>query len=177
MTKNTFHLISLGCAKNTVDSESMAQLMESSGFRLVDSPARARIVIVNTCGFIGPAREESIRSLRELAAGKGRKQTLIAAGKAFAPPPESVSTAVAEKQAWQGTLSAIASVAAVQGVTVMPDIPGTVKEIAFEPGAYKKGTGLYAPYIFETRDGIRIKDLGTGGYRAIAARQPDLILT
>ena len=62
-------------------------------------------------------------------------KTLIAAGKSFAPPPESVSTAIAEKQQWQGTLSAIASVAAVQGVIVTPDIPGTVKEIAFESGA------------------------------------------
>ena len=62
-------------------------------------------------------------------------QTLIAAGKAYAPPPESVSTAIAESQQWQATLSAIASVAAVQGVIVTPDIPGTIKEISFEAGA------------------------------------------
>lgn len=62
-------------------------------------------------------------------------QTLIAAGKAQVAPPESVSTAVAEQQQWQTTLSAIASVAAVQGVTVTADIPGTVKEITFESGA------------------------------------------
>ena len=43
-------------------------------------PDEASILIVNTCGFIGPSREESIRSLRELAEGKSRKQTLIAAG-------------------------------------------------------------------------------------------------
>jgi membrane fusion protein (multidrug efflux system) len=62
-------------------------------------------------------------------------QALIAAGKAYVPPPESVSTAVAESQQWQATLSAIASVTAVQGVIVTPDIPGTVKEISFESGA------------------------------------------
>jgi len=62
-------------------------------------------------------------------------QTLIAAGKSQVTPPESVSTAVAEKQQWQVTLSAIASVTAVQGVTVTADIPGTVKVIAFESGA------------------------------------------
>ena len=58
----------------------MAQLLNASGYAGVTDPDEASILIVNTCGFIGPAREESIRSLRELAEGKIRKQTLIAAG-------------------------------------------------------------------------------------------------
>ena len=80
MTKNTFHLVSLGCAKNTVDSDSMAQLLLRDGYRAVDDPARANVLIVNTCGFIGPAKEESINVLRELADGKRKNQILIAAG-------------------------------------------------------------------------------------------------
>lgn len=80
MTKHTFHLVSLGCAKNTVDSDSMAQLLIRDGYRAVDDPARANVLIVNTCGFIGPAKEESINVLRELAEGKKRNQVLIAAG-------------------------------------------------------------------------------------------------
>ena len=60
---------------------------------------------------------------------------LIAAGKAFVPPPETVSTAVAREEKWQGILTAIGSITAVQGVTVTPEIPGTVREIAFESGA------------------------------------------
>ncbi len=79
-TKNTFHLVSLGCAKNTVDSDSMAQLLIRDGYRAVDDPARASVLIVNTCGFIGPAKEESFRVLRELAEGKREGQILIAAG-------------------------------------------------------------------------------------------------
>ena len=60
---------------------------------------------------------------------------LIEAGKSFAPPPESVSTVVAREEKWQGTLTAIGSIAAFQGVSLTPDIPGTVREIAFESGA------------------------------------------
>ena len=80
MSKNTFHLVSLGCAKNTVDSDSMAQLLLRDGYRAVDDPTRANVLIVNTCGFIGPAKEESISVLRELAEGKRNHQILIAAG-------------------------------------------------------------------------------------------------
>jgi ribosomal protein S12 methylthiotransferase len=80
MKSKHYYLLSLGCSKNSVDSDSMAQLLNSSGYTGVDDPDDASILIVNTCGFIGPARAESIRSLRELAGGKRRKQTLIAAG-------------------------------------------------------------------------------------------------
>jgi ribosomal protein S12 methylthiotransferase len=78
--KNTFHLVSLGCAKNTVDSDSMAQLLVRDGYRAVDNPLHASVLIVNTCGFIGPAKQESLNALRELAEGKRNNQVLIAAG-------------------------------------------------------------------------------------------------
>ena len=80
MPANTFHLVSLGCAKNTVDSDSMAQLLSRDGYFSVEDPAKAKVLIVNTCGFIGPAKQESIDVLRELAAGKRNGQILIAAG-------------------------------------------------------------------------------------------------
>ncbi len=80
MSKNTFHLVSLGCAKNTVDSDSMAQLLVRDGYRAVNDPKRASVLIVNTCGFIGPAKEESFSTLRELADLKREGQILIAAG-------------------------------------------------------------------------------------------------
>ncbi|MGQ0600329.1 MAG: 30S ribosomal protein S12 methylthiotransferase RimO, partial [Anaerolineales bacterium] len=72
--------VSLGCSKNTVDSESMAQLLDSAGFAATDQPGKAEVLIVNTCGFIGPAKQESVRVLNELAEGKRRGQMLIAAG-------------------------------------------------------------------------------------------------
>ena len=60
---------------------------------------------------------------------------LIAAGQAFVTPPETVSSVLVREEKWQDTLTAIGSIAAVQGVTITPDIPGTVREIAFESGA------------------------------------------
>jgi ribosomal protein S12 methylthiotransferase len=80
MKRKTFHLVSLGCAKNTVDSESMAQLLVNAGFRSVEGAAHAQVLIVNTCGFIGPAKAESLQVLGELAAKKRKGQLLIAAG-------------------------------------------------------------------------------------------------
>ena len=80
MSKKTFHIVSLGCAKNTVDSDSMAQLLTKSGYINVSSPNQAGILIVNTCGFIAIAKEESRNVLAELAAKKKPGQVLIAAG-------------------------------------------------------------------------------------------------
>jgi membrane fusion protein (multidrug efflux system) len=67
---------------------------------------------------------------------------LMAGGKSFAAPPESVSTVVAREEKWQGTLTAIGSVTAVQGVTVTPEIAGLVREIAFESGAVVSTSNL-----------------------------------
>ena len=80
MGKPRFHVASLGCAKNTVDSESMAALLEASGYLAVSDPAQADVLIVNTCGFIGPAKEESLSVLREFAETKRPGQLLLAAG-------------------------------------------------------------------------------------------------
>ena len=80
MSAKSFHLVSLGCAKNTVDSESMAQLLLESGYRSTGQPEKASVLIVNTCGFIQPARKESLQVLNEFAVGKVEGQVLIAAG-------------------------------------------------------------------------------------------------
>ena len=80
MKKKTFHLISLGCAKNTVDSNSMTQLLQRDGYSAEEDAHQAEVLIVNTCGFIEPAREESYTVLKKLASEKEKGQLLIAAG-------------------------------------------------------------------------------------------------
>jgi ribosomal protein S12 methylthiotransferase len=75
-----FYLLSLGCAKNAVDSQSMATLLSRAGYVVCDNPQEADILVVNTCGFIEPAKEESYTELRRLAEGKVPDQILIAAG-------------------------------------------------------------------------------------------------
>lgn len=80
MSQGSFHLVSLGCSKNTVDSESMADLLRQAGFTMTGRADEADVLIVNTCGFIAPAREESLEVLRDLAAAKRPGQLLVAAG-------------------------------------------------------------------------------------------------
>ncbi len=80
MKNKSFHMISLGCAKNAVDSASMAQILATAGYQSTNDPSKARVLIVNTCGFIGPAKEESFEVLQELAEHKLAGQILIAAG-------------------------------------------------------------------------------------------------
>jgi membrane fusion protein (multidrug efflux system) len=62
-------------------------------------------------------------------------KTLIAAAKSFSQPPETVASAIVREEKWQGTLTAIGSVTAVQGVIITPELAGTVREINFESGA------------------------------------------
>jgi membrane fusion protein (multidrug efflux system) len=68
----------------------------------------------------------------------GQIVTMVKAGEAFAPPPESVTTAKVEAAQWESARAAIASLVAVQGVTLAAELPGTVREISFESGAAVK---------------------------------------
>ena len=61
------HLVSLGCAKNLVDSEMMLGMLEAGGYRVVQDPAEAEVLLVNTCGFIRPALEEAVDEILRLA--------------------------------------------------------------------------------------------------------------
>jgi len=80
MGRKTFYLVSLGCAKNTVDADSMGALLQESGYFPTDQIRKADVFIVNTCGFIGPAKEESFQVLSDLAKKKRPGQLLIATG-------------------------------------------------------------------------------------------------
>lgn len=75
-----FFITTLGCPKNTVDSEMMGELLRRAGHVSVDVPRRADVIVVNTCGFIEAARAESYGELRALAVKKRRGQRLVAVG-------------------------------------------------------------------------------------------------
>lgn len=68
MKNKTFSLISLGCAKNLVNSEQMIYLMSEAGYEIVSSPEDSDLVIINTCGFIDSAKQEAIDTILETAA-------------------------------------------------------------------------------------------------------------
>ncbi len=80
--RRTIHFVSLGCAKNRVDTEVMLGVSGRSGFDIVDDPAAAEVIVVNTCGFIGPAKEESVETILEMGAHKerGTCDKLVVAG-------------------------------------------------------------------------------------------------
>lgn len=75
-------VISLGCVKNRVDTEQMLSMLVDAGHEFTPDPAEAEIIIVNTCGFIDPAKEESIQTILEMSEYKktGRCRKLIVTG-------------------------------------------------------------------------------------------------
>ncbi len=75
-----FYIASLGCPKNTVDAEAMAFLLQHAGYLPTGDLGDADLVIVNTCGFIAPARAESLEALEFIASELDKGQYLVAAG-------------------------------------------------------------------------------------------------
>jgi ribosomal protein S12 methylthiotransferase RimO len=75
-------LVTLGCARNDVDSEELAGRLAADGFRLVDDPENAETVVVNTCGFVEAAKKDSVDTLLAAAdlKGSGRTQAVVAVG-------------------------------------------------------------------------------------------------
>ncbi len=65
--KKRMHLVSLGCAKNLVDSEIMLALLGDAGYSVVEDPGEANLLLVNTCGFIQPAVEEAVDEILRLS--------------------------------------------------------------------------------------------------------------
>lgn len=73
--------VSLGCSKNLLDTEMTIGLFKNKNFKIVNNPSNADIIVVNTCGFIEPAKEEAINTLLEMAEyKKGKCKYLIAMG-------------------------------------------------------------------------------------------------
>ena len=75
-------VISLGCVKNRVDTEQMLAILTQHGHTMIQDPAEAEVLLVNTCGFIDPAKEESIETILEMAQYKqtGKCVKLIVTG-------------------------------------------------------------------------------------------------
>lgn len=78
----SLYMMTLGCPKNRVDSEVMLGTLKHRGYALVQDPAAAEVIVVNTCAFIGPAKQESVDSILEMAEFKksGQCSTLVVTG-------------------------------------------------------------------------------------------------
>src|SRR5260370_35973195 len=78
----SLYLLSLGCPKNRVDSEIMLGSLLDEGYRIVEEPEEAEVILINSCAFIGDAKQESIDAILEHAQLKetGRCKALVVAG-------------------------------------------------------------------------------------------------
>ena len=141
--------VSLGCDKNLADTEMMLGILRDQGFSFTDDETEAEIVIVNTCCFIGDAKEESINVLLEMAELKdsGRLKVLIAAG------------CLAQRYR-EEILEEIPQVDAVVGTMAMEEIGEALKEVlAGEPRNHYRDLNV-APPVYRKRM------LTTGGHYA-----------
>ncbi|MET0341100.1 MAG: 30S ribosomal protein S12 methylthiotransferase RimO [Polyangiales bacterium] len=105
MPRKTIHFISLGCPKNRVDTEVMLGVGAGEGYQVVSSPDAAEVIVVNTCGFIGPAKEESIDTILEMGAFKegGSCQKLVVTGCLSQRYPEELAVELPEVDHFLGT--------------------------------------------------------------------------
>ena len=103
--KQRFNIISLGCARNLVDSEVMAGLLQKSDYQIVHQPSDADVVLVNTCGFIGPAKEESVETILEVSRLKeeGKVKKIVVAGCLSQRYPDELAGELPEVDLFIGT--------------------------------------------------------------------------
>jgi ribosomal protein S12 methylthiotransferase len=126
MHARTVHIISLGCPKNLIDSEVMAAALVEGGYLLTEKPEEASVILINTCSFILPAKEESIEEILRMAAWKDRE-----AGSG----PHLVVTGCLPQRYGKGLAEALPEVDLFLGIAETPNIAHRLDELLFAPPA------------------------------------------
>ena len=141
--------VSLGCDKNLVDSEVMLGLLSRAGYEFTDDETEAEVIVVNTCCFIGDAKEESINTILEMAAQKetGKCKVLIVSGCLAQRYKDEVLKEIPEVDGILGTASC-----------------DKIVEVVEETLKGKKGQEFENIDLLKARDGGRI--VTTGGHYA-----------
>ena len=145
------HLINLGCARNQVDSEIMAGRLGEAGHEIVDDPARAETIIVNTCCFVEDAADESVETILRAAAYKthGRCRRLIVTGCLPERYREASAAALPEVDLFLGTgaydqiLTAVEAPPVLTGNCLLPDPDRIKPQSADTPRAKSPGPMAY----------------------------------
>lgn len=103
--KRKLGFISLGCSKNLVDTEMMVGIMEKAGYELTEDLSEAQVIMINTCTFIDPAKEESVQTILEAAEYKktGKCEKLVAAGCLTQQYKEALAKEIPEIDVFIGT--------------------------------------------------------------------------
>ncbi|MEX0781917.1 MAG: 30S ribosomal protein S12 methylthiotransferase RimO [Dehalococcoidia bacterium] len=179
----TYHLVTLGCPKNDVDSEHLERILTGGELLPVLQPGDADAIIVNTCGFIEQSQEQSMEAVRALAGGKRDGQTLIVAGCMTQLYGTQVASEIPEVDhifgvgKW-GDVARLLSV----DVEAVYDIPENAKVTG--PSAYLKiSDGCDAPCTFcvipKIKGGLRSAPAGflvKEAQRLVAAGAKELVL-
>ncbi len=113
------HFVSLGCPKNRVDTEVMLGHVSGAGYEITAAPEDAEVIVVNTCGFIGEAKQESIDAILDMARHKeaGTCKRLVVAGCLSQRYPAELAAEMPEVDAFIGTDEVSLVADAVAGVT------------------------------------------------------------
>ena len=111
-------LVTLGCAKNLVDSEVMLGFLHQAGYTFVRRPDRADILVLNTCGFIGPAKEEAEQAIQKAVRFKKKKpeKVIVVTGCYVQRCAEELATRYPEVDVWLGVADFDKIVPAVEGL-------------------------------------------------------------
>ena len=150
MSGYTVAFVSLGCAKNLVNTEQMMALCRDAGFTVTGDPDGADVAVLNTCGFIESAKSEAIDAILELAAlkGEGRLKKLLVAGCLSQRYPDDIRTELPEVDGLLGTGSYTDVVSAVERLMAgeRPERFGDIHR-TYEDGERWVTTPPYTAYL------------------------------
>jgi ribosomal protein S12 methylthiotransferase len=149
MSSKTVHFVSLGCPKNRVDTEVMLGHTGDAGHQVVADPAEADVIVVNTCGFIGEAKQESIDAILEMAKHKegGRCQKLVVAGCLSQRYPKELADEMPEVDHFIGTDEVGLIAEAIAGRTERVRVAETPRFLYDDIAPRRPSMALHTAYV------------------------------
>jgi ribosomal protein S12 methylthiotransferase len=143
------HFVSLGCPKNRVDTEVMLGHTEEAGHQLVAAPETAEVIVVNTCGFIGEAKQESIDAILEMARHKqaGTCKRLVVAGCLSQRYPKELAAEMPEVDQFLGTDEVGAIAKAISGTIARLSVVDTPAYLYDDAAPRRRSQAPHSAYV------------------------------
>lgn len=145
----TVHFVSLGCPKNRVDTEVMLGHTAGAGYQVVGSPEAADVIVINTCGFIGEAKQESVDAILEMGRFKesGRCQRLVVTGCLSQRYPEELATEMPEVDHFLGTDEVDRITDAISGRAHRVEVASTPRFLYDDVAPRQPSMALHTAYV------------------------------
>jgi ribosomal protein S12 methylthiotransferase len=143
------HFVSLGCPKNRVDTEVMLGHTAEAGHRLVEAPETAEVIVVNTCGFIGEAKQESIDAILEMARHKqaGTCKRLVVTGCLSQRYPKELAAEMPEVDQFLGTDEVGQITEAIGGTITRLAVADTPAYLYDDAAPRRRSQAAYSAYV------------------------------